>query len=73
MLYSKTIKHILDTLEQKHEFVFLSVGQDVLDTVISSSAFALLNFITVLRKGKTRAQTIENMRNFGKIEVALHV
>ena len=73
MLYSKTIKHILDTLEQKHEFVFLSVGQDVLDTVISSSAFASLNFITVLRKGKTRAQTIENMRNFGKIEVALHV
>lgn len=73
MLYSKTIKHILDTLEQKHEFVFLSVGQDVLDTVISSSAFASLNFIPVLRKGKTRAQTIENMRNFGKIKVALHV
>lgn len=73
MLYSKTIKHIFDTLAQKHEFIFLSADQDVLDTVISSSAFASLNFITVLRKGKTRAKTIENLRNSGKIEVALHV
>lgn len=73
MLYSRAIKHILDTLAQKHEFIFFSANQDVLDTVISSSAFASLNFITVLRKGKTRAKTIENLRNFGKIEVALHV
>jgi len=73
MLYSKTIKHTLDTLEQKHEFVFLSVDEDVLDTVISSSAFTALNFITVLRKGKTRASKIKNLRTAGKIEVALHV
>jgi len=73
MLYSKTIKHIFDALSQKHEFIFLSADQDVLDTVTSSSAFESLNFITVLRKGKTRAKTIENLRNSGKIEVALHV
>lgn len=73
MLYSKTIKHIFDTLAQKHEFIFLSADQDVLDTVISSSAFASLNFIALLRKGKTRAKTIENLRTSGKIGVALHV
>jgi len=73
MLYAKTLKHILDALEQKHEFVFLSADQDVLDTVLSSSAFTALSFITVLRKGKTRASSIENLSTAGKIEVALHV
>ena len=73
ILYSRALKHILDTLSQKHEFIFLSADLDVLDTVLSCSAFTALNFITVLRKGKTRASSIENLRTAGKIEVALHV
>lgn len=72
ILFSKSLKHILGNLSQKHERILLCVNSDVLDTVLSSTAIQDPNYIAILGKGKTRAATLQDLRSRGNIEVALY-
>ena len=72
LMYSKSLRRVLDALSKKHDLVLFTCNLDALDTVMSSSIIDQPTFVVRVRPGRTSTQIIKSFLKRGKVGVALH-
>ena len=72
LMYSKSLRRILDALSKKHDLVLFTCNLDGLGTVMSSSIIDQPTFVVRVRPGRTSTQSIKSFLNRGKVGVVLH-
>ena len=72
MIFSKSLRHMIDALMQKHEMVLFTANEDTIETLLSSKVVEKLVCVAHVRKGKTRKSLVNTIMNRGQIEVVYY-
>lgn len=72
MIFSRSLKHMLDALMKKHELVLFTLNEDTIETLLSSQVANKLICVAHVRKGRTRKSMVNEIISRAQIEGVYH-